>query len=282
MYAVCLLNTGERRICRTWQGAQAILHGKSHSRVKKFINEKAATLWMDDIMKLHDHDISLQLGAESSRAAESMITSRAQDVDKHIERRRAQRTRPGKRQRDETTRAVFSTMQQAVVSTDGACQDRGNSRVAAMSNVWHPYEGDRLKTPYTSLSAVLSRDEEHTNQRAELKAITVAVETVLNDRMSSTRIMENVQSLLVRTDSKWCIQGLTDWAPRLWVKNDWKTSNGDQVKHVDMWKRALHAITRLKEYDIEVAFVHVRSHRGDEFNEKADQEASRAIDIACT
>ena len=93
-----------------------------------------------------------------------------------------------------------------------------------------------------------------TNNRAELYAILMVLSTYLGD-------------LLIRTDSEYSINSLTRDLDG-WVKNNWRRSNNQPVKNVDL----LQSIVRLSQ-GRKISFQHVYGHAGEEFNELADRLA---------
>ncbi|KAK2547013.1 Ribonuclease H1 [Acropora cervicornis] len=75
------------------------------------------------------------------------------------------------------------------------------------------------------------------------------------------------KTLEIRTDSKYTINGATDWCLR-WKKNGWKTINGTEVKN----KTEFQTLTKLCD-EIDVKWTHVPGHRGIPGNEAADNLA---------
>lgn len=146
-------------------------------------------------------------------------------------------------------------------------------RIAAWAVHWHaprPRADSKLQSLLVPEARVLSCDPSlHTNQRAELEATLRAVEAA---NEISCKIHRPV-SLLVRSDSKWVQNGFTDWMPRLWKKNAWKTSTKKLVKHADLWKALDAEAARLSSFRIEF----VKGHSGDVGNDAADDFACRAI-----
>jgi len=120
-------------------------------------------------------------------------------------------------------------------------------------------------------AALLTDTEEHTNQRAELRAFVQALRDArdLQQRCDpGTRVR-----LRVRTDSMWTINGYSDWLRR-WRKNGWRKADGGAVKHQDLWAEADEIGGQLRGG---VEMLHVRGHRGDFYNEMADALATKAI-----
>ena len=58
-----------------------------------------------------------------------------------------------------------------------------------------------------------------------------------------------------------------------WLKNNWKNSQKQPVKNIDLWKRLLAAKEKHQ-----VSFVWVKGHAGHPENERCDQLATSAAD----
>jgi ribonuclease HI len=78
--------------------------------------------------------------------------------------------------------------------------------------------------------------------------------------------------LVLYTDSKYVMQGITEWIQN-WKKKGWKTAAKKPVKNVDLWKR-LDAARNQHQVD----WQWVKGHAGHEGNEKADELANQGVD----
>lgn len=74
------------------------------------------------------------------------------------------------------------------------------------------------------------------------------------------------------TDSKYVLQGITEWLAG-WKRKNWKTASREPVKNVDLWQE----LDRLAAPH-QIDWHWVRGHTGHLENERADQLANRAID----
>ena len=74
-------------------------------------------------------------------------------------------------------------------------------------------------------------------------------------------------SVDIYTDSTYVKNGITKWVHG-WLKNDWKTSNGTDVKNKDLWLRLMHLSQK-----VQVQWHWVKAHAGNVLNERADQLA---------
>lgn len=77
--------------------------------------------------------------------------------------------------------------------------------------------------------------------------------------------------LLIISDSKYVINGITDWIHN-WKRNRWTKADGMPVKNKELWimmekEREFHPLTR---------FEWVKGHAGNRFNELADEIAVNA------
>jgi ribonuclease HI len=76
--------------------------------------------------------------------------------------------------------------------------------------------------------------------------------------------------VLLHTDSEYLRNGITRWHEG-WVRRNWRSSSGDPVANMDLWRRVLDAATRHK-----IEWRWVRGHAGDAMNERADRLATEA------
>lgn len=101
--------------------------------------------------------------------------------------------------------------------------------------------------------------------------------TTTNNRMELTAAIEGLKALkapssvILYTDSRYVMDGLTKWLPR-WKANGWKTANKKPVKNADLWHALDEAASRH-----EVDWRWVAGHSGHDGNERADALARAAI-----
>ncbi|GAN79930.1 ribonuclease HI [Acidocella aminolytica] len=97
-----------------------------------------------------------------------------------------------------------------------------------------------------------------------------------NNRMELTAAAEALSVLKrpcvvkLHTDSEYLKNGITRWHQG-WVRKNWRSSTGDPVKNMDLWKRILEAA---KPHQIE--WLWVKGHSGDPMNDRADELATAA------
>jgi ribonuclease HI len=110
------------------------------------------------------------------------------------------------------------------------------------------------------------------------KEVSGAETATTNNRMELTAAIEGLSALkrrsrvLLYTDSKYVLQGITQWLPQ-WKARGWRTAARQPVKNQDLWER-LDAAAATQ--DIEWHWV--KGHSGHDGNEYVDALANRAID----
>jgi ribonuclease HI len=136
------------------------------------------------------------------------------------------------------------------IYTDGAC--RGNPGPGGWG-VLLEY-GDKQRSIYGG-------EDPTTNNRMELTAVIKALEAL--------KLKCHIE---LYTDSKYVLQGITEWLPN-WKKRNWRTASKKPVQNVDLWQ-ALDSL--VSKYEINWHWV--KGHSGDRGNEIADQLANKGID----
>lgn len=99
-----------------------------------------------------------------------------------------------------------------------------------------------------------------TNNRMELMAAIRALEA-----------LKKPSTVVLYTDSRYVMDGLTKWLPR-WKRNGWKTTDKKPVKNGELWRTLDEAASRH-----DVVWRWVRGHDGHLENERADALARSAI-----
>lgn len=99
------------------------------------------------------------------------------------------------------------------IYTDGACSGNPGPGGYAAILVYGQHE------------KIVSGSEKHTtNNRMELQAA-----------ISALKILNQQCRVLVTTDSKYVMRGMSEWIEK-WKRNDWRTSDNSPVKNADLWK----------------------------------------------
>ena len=110
------------------------------------------------------------------------------------------------------------------------------------------------------------------------KIISGAEEVTTNNRMELMAAIQGLEALSrecavkLTTDSKYVMQGITSWL-NTWKGNNWKTSQKQPVKNVDLWQRLDSSVQK---HHVELFWV--KGHSGHLENERVDMAANRAID----
>ena len=141
-------------------------------------------------------------------------------------------------------------MNQIEIFTDGAC--RGNPGIGGWGALIREADSENL---------IYGGELETTNNIMELTAAIKALE--------SLKVSSNV---VLTTDSKYVMQGITEWIKN-WKTRNWKTASKKPVLNKELWKR-LDNLTNLHS----VEWKWVKGHSGHRENEIADQLANKGID----
>jgi ribonuclease HI len=98
-----------------------------------------------------------------------------------------------------------------------------------------------------------------------------------NNRMELWACIEGLKALKHRcevvlySDSKYVVDGITKGHARKWQANGWKRTEKDMAENVDLWEELL---GECEQHDVE--FRWVRGHAGNPDNERCDQLAAQA------
>lgn len=102
---------------------------------------------------------------------------------------------------------------------------------------------------------------ETTNNRMELMAI-----------ISGLRALKERCDVTLYSDSAYSLDPFLKGWIYDWQKNNWKTSSKQEVKNTDLW---LALLLELKKH--EVSFIKVKGHADNEYNNRCDALARKAI-----
>lgn len=219
-------------IFETWAITQPLVKGFSGAKYKSFRTYNDALTYLD---------ANKEPQCSTSDKTEfvdfvSNSSSNAREVEQ-VHTKRAQELIP--------TITMKTVEKGRVFYTDGSCVEKyGGFGIVIVD------DGEESGTHNGPLTEYPT-----TNNRSELFAILTVVSNYQGD-------------LLIRTDSKYCIDGLTKHITH-WMQNGWKTSKGGDVKNTDMIKE-IHKLSQGRS----VIFQHVYGHTGDKYNEVADKLAS--------
>jgi ribonuclease HI len=104
-------------------------------------------------------------------------------------------------------------------------------------------------------------EEETTNNRMELMAAIIALET-----------LKRPCPIDLHTDSAYVKNGITSWIHN-WKAKNWRTAGKKPVKNVDLWQRLDEALQRHQ-----VEWHWVKGHAGNPMNERADELARKGME----
>jgi ribonuclease HI len=136
------------------------------------------------------------------------------------------------------------------IFTDGACS--GNPGPGGY--------GSLLR--YGEVTKEISGCEPHTtNNRMEMMAVIEAL-----------RQLKRPCRIQLYTDSKYVMQGMTEWVPG-WIRRNWINSQKKPVLNRDLWETL---VQLSQSHDIEWNWV--RGHAGHPENERCDLLARRALE----
>jgi len=137
------------------------------------------------------------------------------------------------------------------IYTDGSClKNPGNGGWAA------------IICTDNEVKKISGSEKDTTNNRMELMATINALKEV-----NSEDLIE------IYTDSKYVKNGITDWIHN-WIKNNWKTSNKEDVKNKDLWVQ-LHDLNNSSK----IKWNWVKAHAGNPLNEEVDLLAKKAASL---
>jgi len=140
-------------------------------------------------------------------------------------------------------------MTRVEIFTDGAC----------LNNPGPGGWGAILR--YRGVEKELSGNEpDTTNNRMELTAV-----------INALKALTRPCNITLYTDSKYVMDGITEWLPN-WKVNGWKTANKKSpVKNIELWQELDEQVQQH-----EIRWVWVKGHAGHPENERADALASAA------
>ncbi len=138
-----------------------------------------------------------------------------------------------------------------IIFTDGACS--GNPGPGGWAAI--------LVSPLGKVREIGGSEAHTTNNKMELTATLEAL------RMLSAVKKLSTKEIQLYTDSKYVIQGITQWVHG-WKRNGWKTAEGKDVSNRELWI-ALDEMVR----GFQVEWLYVPGHSGFPGNERCDEIA---------
>ncbi len=110
------------------------------------------------------------------------------------------------------------------------------------------------------------------------KEISGGSKNTTNNIMEITAVIEALKCLKVESevqvysDSAYTVNAFNQKWIYGWMKNGWKTANGDNVKNKELWQE-LYLLTQKHK----VEFIKVKGHADNEYNNRCDELARNAI-----
>jgi ribonuclease HI len=135
------------------------------------------------------------------------------------------------------------------VFTDGNCKNNGKEKSKGGYGVFFTNDED---SPYYELNTVRLVITNPTNQKSEL----MALEKLFSIISENDVLFDAKKTVIVCTDSMYSINCIEKWSKN-WLRNNWKTAKGEEVKNADIIKSILSKRMGCK---CKVEFRHVRSH----------------------
>ena len=102
-----------------------------------------------------------------------------------------------------------------------------------------------------------------TNNRMELMAVIVALEALRES------LEKEPSPVILHSDSRYVINGITKGWAKSWQKRGWKKSDGKPALNPDLWQRLLDLLPGLS-----IQFRWVKGHAGNPLNEACDHLAN--------
>lgn len=141
-------------------------------------------------------------------------------------------------------------MKKVDIYTDGACSGNPGKGGWAAILIYMGHE-----------KTVSGGFEQTTNNRMELFAI-----------ISGLRQLKEPCEVTVYSDSAYSVEPfIKGWINR-WKTSKWKTTEGAEIKNIDLWQALLIELDKHK-----VSFVKVKGHSDNEYNNKCDMLAKAEI-----
>lgn len=195
-----------------------------------------ADLWQEFRRLMQRHDVEVRLSMDSANS--DVMLSQAEG----LARREVERVREDTAFKEQEEAAVKDGTLIRIFTDGSALKNPGPGGWAAIMEV----KGKR---------ASQSQGYKHTtNNRMELMGAAETLDLLV--KLQSDEKIDDVEKVILITDSEYLVSAMTrGWAKR-WRKNQWIKQDGEKAKNTDLWKRILLASDRLKR----VEFRWVRGH----------------------
>ena len=143
-------------------------------------------------------------------------------------------------------------MENVVIYTDGACS--GNPGPGGWGAIL--MYGEHKKE-------ISGGEKNTTNNIMEITAVIQAL-----------RLLKFKCNVKIYSDSAYVVNAFKNGWIYNWMKNGWRTSNKEPVKNKELWIE-LYDFTKVHD----IAFIKVKGHSDNEFNNRCDELARNAINL---
>ncbi|AEF81004.1 ribonuclease HI [Leadbettera azotonutricia] len=144
------------------------------------------------------------------------------------------------------------------IYTDGGCSGNPGPGGWAFVILQDTFQGINV------LAERSGAEKSTTNNRMELMAAIASLETLKT-------LTDAPRKLTLCTDSQYLQKGMTEWL-KGWKAKGWRTSDKQPVRNQDLWQR-LDSISG----EFSIAWVWVKGHAGNTYNERCDAMTQEAI-----
>uniref|UniRef100_UPI003AAFE4E7 ribonuclease H1 isoform X5 n=1 Tax=Centroberyx gerrardi TaxID=166262 RepID=UPI003AAFE4E7 len=240
-------------VYKTWDECKSQVDKFPKATYKKFASEKDAWAFVRGVDPY----------APSGEAALALLPKRGPEpleyipigqkrsysqVEEEPRAKRVKQSEDDSRSSSENTDGFTYMGDSVVVYTDGCCSANGQRGARAGIGVYwgrnHP------------LNVAERLEGRQTNQRAEIQAACRALEQAKQ---------KNIKKLVLYTDSKFTINGVTSWV-KTWKLNGWRLKSGGQITNKEDFVK----LDKLNA-ELDVVWMHIPGHAGYHGNEEADR-----------
>ena len=159
------------------------------------------------------------------------------------------------------------------IYTDGGCS--GNPGPGGWAYLLMTNEDEPVKDPVL-LAENWGAEPSTTNNRMELMAVIESLKALKS--LQAIQAMPNLLSrqVAIFTDSQYVQKGISVWI-KDWKNRGWKTSDKKPVKNQDIWLCLDELTSEVSKCGFSIAWIWVKGHAGNEFNERCDALTQKAI-----
>lgn len=157
------------------------------------------------------------------------------------------------------------------VYTDGSTRKNGSKDAPGGFGVIVLESWDGVEDTATIIDAHQEQVNGTTNNRMEMSAIIWALENYGDESHRGNGFLIPI----VYSDSMYCVNSFTNWI-KGWKANGWTRAGGKKLENLDLIKKYDSLVNQGYMIDLR----HVAGHKGNKWNEMADQLATGKISIS--